>query len=366
MNFRQRIEAVFDGQLPDQMVWFGDLTYWHAAHEQIGDIPERWRGDAGRSRMHRELGIGEYVPGCCAFEMAEGDDVRVENERDGEVLTRRWHTPAGTLTERWRHSPASFSWGHVEFPVKDPADLAAVRAIFSGRIYRPCPDRVAQLDRDLGGNGLPVVAAHPSPMADLYKTWVGIMTLSYMLADAPDEVDATLDVMARAQEPMWRMTADSDCRYVMLCENMTAEGVGGLFDRYYRDFLAERIAPMHERGKKVVCHVDGTLRGLVEKLPAIGVDCLDAVTPKPVGDVGMDEIRELVGPDILILGGLPGAMFAPPFGPADMEQHVLEIISLHKASGTFMFGVADQVPPNGDLELVRLVTRLVAEHGRYS
>jgi len=30
-----------------------------------------------------------------------------------------------------------------------------------------------------------------------------------------------------------------------------------------------------------------------------------------------------------------------------------------------MLGVADQVPPNGNLDLVRLVTRLVAEHGRY-
>lgn len=30
-----------------------------------------------------------------------------------------------------------------------------------------------------------------------------------------------------------------------------------------------------------------------------------------------------------------------------------------------MFGVADQVPPNGDLDLVRLVTRLVEEEGRY-
>ena len=49
---------------------------------------------------------------------------------------------------------------------------------------------------------------------------------------------------------------------------------------------------------------------------------------------------------MLILGGLPGAMFAPPFGPADMERHVLEIIKLHKASGKFMFGLSDQVPPN--------------------
>lgn len=356
---------VFDGRKPDGMVWFGDLGYWHGAHEQIGDLPERWRGAEGRSRMHRELGVGEYIPGCCAFDLLEGDEVKVVENLSGNLRARQWQTPVGNLIERWEYSPISFSWGHTEFPVKEPEDMKVVRFIFSRRRYVACPDKVTKLDRDMGSHGLPVIATHPSPMADLYKTWVGIMTLSYMLADAPDEIDKTIAVMKDAQEPMWQITAESSCRYVMLCENFTAEGMGGLFDRYFRDLLKVKIALLHRSGKKVMCHIDGTLRGLVERLPGIGVDCLDAATPKPVGDVGLHEIRPLVGPDILILGGLPGAMFAPPFKARDMEQHVMEIFRLHKEGGKFMLGVADQVPPNGDLELVRLVSRLVAEHGQY-
>ena len=80
---------------------------------------------------------------------------------------------------------------------------------------------------------------------------------------------------------------------------------------------------------------------------------------------GLNEIRKLTGDEILILGGLPGAMFAPPFTARDMEKHVREIIRMHKASGCFMLGVADQVPPNGDLALVRLVSDLVEEYGKY-
>ncbi|HEY3397412.1 MAG TPA: uroporphyrinogen decarboxylase family protein [Armatimonadota bacterium] len=365
MNERQRIETVFAGGRPDRMVWYGDLGYYHAAHETIGDLPERWAGTAGRSRMHQELGVGEYVPGCCAFAQEEGPEVSVEDTRQDGVLVRRWVTPVGTLTERSEYSPMSYSWGHREYPVKTPADLAIVRFIVSQRRYTPIPETVAQMDRDLAAHGLPVIAVGASPMADLYKHWVGVVQLSYLLADARAEVEETLAVSAAAQEPMWRITAESPCRYVMLTDNMTAEGAGGLFERYYRDFLTEKLAAFHAAGQKVICHVDGTLRGLVERLPGIGVDCLDAVTPKPVGDVGMDEIRDLVGPDILILGGLPGAMFAPPFTPEMIERHVREIIRLHKDSGTFMFGVADQVPPNGNLELVRLVTRLVEEAGYY-
>ncbi|MBN1864427.1 MAG: hypothetical protein JW808_05965 [Victivallales bacterium] len=364
MNIRERIETVFAGGKPDAMVWFGDMTYWHASHEQTGDIPEKWRGSEGRSRMHQELGLGEYVPGCCAFTMKEGDEVRVTSTTDRGIRVREWQTPVGALAERWEYCPDSFSWGHLEFPVKEVHDLEVVRFIFRHRAYQPCHDVVRKLDKDMGTHGLPVVATHPTPMADLYKTWVGIMNLSYMLIDAEDEIRETCQVMNEAQTPMWSITAESPCNYVMLCENFTAESMGGLFDDHFRDILTEKTALLHNHGKKVLCHIDGTLRGLAEKLPEVGIDCLDAVTPAPVGDVPVCELRKLVGPDALILGGLPGAMFAPPFGRDDMEKHVMEIIRCHKDSGKFMFGVADQVPPNGDIELVRLITELVEKHGR--
>ena len=100
MKPRARIETVLSGGTPDAMVWFGDMTYWHDAHATIGDLPDRWQGNAGRSLMHRELGLGEYVPGCCAFRIIEGAQVHCEQEVSGNVRTILLRTPAGTLTER--------------------------------------------------------------------------------------------------------------------------------------------------------------------------------------------------------------------------------------------------------------------------
>ena len=79
----------------------------------------------------------------------------------------------------------------------------------------------------------------------------------------------------------------------------------------------------------------------------------------------MSELRQLVGDDIIICGGLPGAMFAPPFTAKDIEKQVMEIIRCHKKSGKFIVGVADQVPPNGDINFVKLVSELLEEYGRY-
>ena len=365
MTLRQRIEAVFRGERPDKMVWYGDLTYWHGAHAKIGDLPEKWRGVSGRSRMHRDLGIGEYVPGCCAFDAIDGEDVKVTVDEQDGICLKTWETPVGSLVEKWTYSPLSFSWGHQEFPVKKVEDLAVVRYIFSQRRFEGRTGRVRQMDEDLKEHGLPVIATHPSAMSTLYKSWIGLMNLSYMLMDAPEEIDETITSIRRAQEPMWQISADAPCDYVMLCENFTAESMAGLFEKYYRRHLTEKIEVFHQQGKKVMCHIDGTLKGLAEKLPTVGVDCLDAVTPKPVGDVAVSELRDLVGPEAIILGGLPGAMFAPPFTAKDMEAQVRDIIRHHKNTNLFMFGVADQVPPNGDLDLVRLVTQLTATEGKY-
>ena len=365
MTLRERFEAVFRGETPDAMAFFGDLGYWYAAHREIGDLPEPWRGERGIGRLHRDLNAGEYVPGCCAYEPAEGEKVRCEGRTENGVRIVEWHTPVGALQQRQGYSAPSFSWGHTEHAVKTVSDLKVLRYIMENRSARPCPEKVAKVGRDYGDFGVAIIAVPGSPITELNKTWMGVMDMCYLLADEPREVRKTLDAIAESQDRLYAITEASECPYVMICENLSAETMGGYFDEFIGPYLTRRVAGLHARGKKAIIHIDGTLRGVVERIHGTGIDCIDAMTPKPVGDVGVDEIRRLAGGEILILGGLPGAMFAPPFTAKDMERHVREIIRLHKDSGRFLFGVADQVPPNGALRLVKLISDLVEEFGRY-
>lgn len=364
-TLRQRIEAVFRGETPDAMVWFGDLTYWYDAHAKIGDLPEKWQGKRGISFSHRQMNIGEYVPGCCAYESVLSDTVETVTHEENGICTRKWHTPAGSLKAVSEYSPVSFSSGHKEYPVKTVEDLKVLRYIAENTGYSPCPEKVAALDKELGDYGLPVVAISGSPVTELSKTWAGLMNFSYLLADNPAEVEKTLAAIAQSQKEMYRITARSECGYVMVNENLSGEAMGGCFNKYAKDYLTEKAAYLHGHNKKVMLHIDGTLRGVVDKVVETGIDCLDAVTPQPVGDVTLDEIRSLTGDDILILGGIPGAMFSRPFTKEDMEAHVKEIIRIHKNSGKFMIGVADQVPPDGDINLVGFVSELIEEYGTY-
>ena len=95
------------------------------------------------------------------------------------------HTPVGTLRQRQQHSPPSFSWGYIEHAVKTVDDLKVLRYIMEHRQARPCPERVAQIDRDYADFGVPIIAVPGSPITELNKTWMGVMEMCYLLADEP-------------------------------------------------------------------------------------------------------------------------------------------------------------------------------------
>jgi hypothetical protein len=67
------------------------------------------------------------------------------------------------------------------------------------------------------------------------------------------------------------------------------------------------------------------------------------------------ELRELAGPDVVLFGGMPGAMFAPQFPRDQVRRHFDSIVEHHWDHGRFVLGSADQIPPDGDMNLVREV-----------
>ncbi len=366
MTLKERFEAIFSGKIPDKMLWAGDLTYYHASHQEIGDLPLEWHGEAGRDRMHRELNIGEYIPGARAYTVHEGEKVSVELLRNGDEQHRLFHTPLGTLREESVYSRTSFSWGIVKHAVQEISDLKIVRYIMENRSYDATPSAAKKVEADYGDFGIPVLAVPGTPITELNKTWAGVMDLCYMLIDDRAEVEKTLQAIAESQREIWKLTANDPCKYIMICENLSGDTMGGYFDEYMQDYLTENIDIQHGYGKKLMIHIDGALRGALDKIAVTNVDAVDSVTPFPVGDVALADLRSMCGEKMILLGGVPGAMFAPPFDLPTVKKHVLELIRLHKESGKFIIASADQVPPNGDLEIVRMIADIVEEHGGYN
>ena len=369
MTLAERLMAVFRGEQPDFMPWFADLTYWYGAQAYRKTLPERYQGE-GVVQLYRDLRCGchEHALNLPCEISYEGVEVAVRRETDTDLSAERevveWRTPVGTLTQVKQFVPAGCCWGYRQYPVQSPADLRAMRYLFEHQQVKPNYEHQRRQLAMWQDWGVPSSIPPRSPLAQLIVIWMGVTNTIYALADAPEEVEATLEVLAASDDPIYEAICDSPAPLVYFGENITSEVVSPrLFERYYAPYYRRRSAQLHAAGKYIFVHVDGTMRGVLPLMAATGVDCAQSLTPAPVGDVAVSEMRALAGPDLILWGGVPAAFFSPQYPESALREIVMECIRHHLGT-PFILGVCDQVPPDGIIERVRMVSEIVEEHGR--
>lgn len=365
MTQRERLQAVFDGEIADAVPWFTDMTYYRHGQSRAGRLPKKYEGETGLLELHKDLGVGIYLFTPPLVNTNRDPTLFHRTEVDLGNGRRRYtvHTPEGNLTGVVQECPQSSSEANREYPVKTAADLRVVRCWYEGATYEPNYEAVTRCDRTWGAIGYGVPIIRRSPLAALVAEWAGVMNLSYIAADAPDVLEQTIEAMRRCEDELYRLICEAPYPVVELGENLSAEAVSGLWHRYSRDYYRLRTSQLHASGKLVGCHIDGTLGRLLKDIVDAGIDFPESIVPQPVGDLALREIRDAVGPDTILWGGIPGAMFAPPFEPEWVLDFAHECIAVLGERGRFVLAGADQVPPNGDIDLVRRIGELVEEIG---
>jgi len=360
MTMRQRVMAVFDGKVPDVMPWFADLTYWISGQRSKGVFPKEYEGDEGYLKLHKDLGVGVFLYSPSVHYGKRDESLFTStHEKDGELDVCEIHTPAGALRSIRKYCPTSISSAPVEYAVKTPVDLRVLRCLISAEEVFPNYEPFERIDALWGEDGIPVLLPPRTPLARLTVEWAGIENLTFLLADYPEEIEKTIDVIAQKDDEIYEIICRSPALVVEFPDNLTAETTGGFFKRYSVNYYLKRINQLHEAGKIVGVHLDGTMRGLISTIAETGIDYIESITPEPVGDVPVEELRSLVAENTILWGGVPGAMFAPPFTWDELEKHVERIIKCHADTGKFVLATADQVPPNGDIDFVRRISEML-------
>ncbi len=360
MSFRERLLAVLAGEPADVMPWFADLTYWHSAQKLAGALPAEYEGDEGFVKLHTDHHVGYYL-GYAAVWTTTCEGVTVSQETRDHTTITHWRTPVGEISGETRFLPATASSAPTRWPVATVEDLRVVRYIADATQTSPTYERYEYLKRIAGGQGHPTVLPPRSPVSQMLAQWTGATNLAYLSVDAPEELEKTLEALGRAADGAYEAILGCDTPFVELGDNLSGEVVTRLFERYQFDYYVWRVEQMHAAGKKIGTHLDGTVRPILPLLAKTGLDFVESITPKPVGDVAVEELRGLAGPDLILFGGIPGAMLAPPFGAEKIRRQVEAIVEHHWESGKFILGCADQVPPNGDMNLVRFIGELLEE-----
>jgi hypothetical protein len=361
MNYRKCLLDVFRGT-NDKLPWCADLAYWYEAENKKGTISPQYRGDDGWLKLHKDLGITIY------YDYGMGNPYDQKNELlevlvhcNDNVKRTNYKTKMGELYKVECYNYEAFCWAIKEYPVKTEADLRILQYILEGVHYDKNFDRYIEREKKLGEAGLPIVSAPRSPLPALLVDWMGVEVFTYLFVDSPNELLTIIEVIERKNELTMDILCKSPVQLIHFCDNLSAEIIGGYFDRYLREYYKKHVSAFHKNGKYCVTHLDGTMKGLLPKLADTGMDGIEALTPAPVGDIPVSELREQVRNDRTVLwGGLPGAMFSPVYSFDSFKSHLEEVLKIYAKKGRFVLGSADQIPPDADFSRMELVKEMVS------
>lgn len=349
MNPRERLLCVLEGRTPDKVPWYADLVYLYDSLRLKGQLEDRFQGDTGYLEFHRELGAGIYLyaPNLWAHSYSGGVTYREESR--GEVRTSTFNTPIGTLTSVHEYIPISTTWACTKHFVESIDDLRVMLHVFEHSLYSENYAAFRRIDDLWGEYGLPVALApiSVSPLQKLFARWAGVENTMELFMEHEDTFDEVIERIQVSEDPVFEILAASPAAVIEFPENLSSEITGRFFfERYNLDYYRRRIRQLHDAAKIVSIHIDGTLKACLPLLQEAGFDIAEAVTPAPVGDVPIEELRATAGNDIIIWGGLPGALFSSAYSEDLFDAHLAKVLETFPRGSRFVLGVADQVPPD--------------------
>lgn len=366
MNFRERVLAVLRGEKADMVPWLGDMDYYTTAQISQGKRPTDFRERDEYIEWHRQLRCGFYLQGYFPYkEIPEKCDVRewkLGNERYREIST-----PRGTLRECWLWSDITYSEAPIERLLKTPGDLEAYTWLYENMRYEPDYAFAAKRRRQVQEMGVVLCYLPRTPFMRMVAIDAGIENVTMIQADAPKEFAHMFAALSASMDRASEVALASPAEILMMPENLSSEVVGPhFFELFLRDFQSRWSRRIIQAGKFSCIHMDGTLSGLLRQESSVGLTFIEAMTPRPVGDVAVkDWAGYRNGSRTIYWGGIPGSYFTPAVDDDEFDRHVKEVLAVMREDRRMVLGVADQVPPDGLESRVRRVQDLVEKHGVY-
>ncbi len=362
MTERERILNVLNKNKPDRTPWFADLSYLYDSMKARGILENKFIGENGYLEFHKELGAGICFYAPFPWKKVYSDKVCCETKTNGKERITEFVTPAGKISCMESYLPETFSWAITKYFVNSIEDLRTMCYIHENTFYTENfieYSRISELWGEAGiAAAMPVISS--APFQKLITRWAGIENTVSIKYDHEEEFLSILSQIENSELPIFRILCNSPCEYVEFAENLSSEVTGATF---FRDLniphYKMRNDLLHKAGKFTGIHIDGTLRPCLSMLSDCGFDVAEAVTPYPAGDIHLKDLRKEAGNDLIIWGGLPGAMFSPLYCESQFIEHLEEVLQMFSGDSRFVLGVADQVPPDGLISRIKLVREMI-------
>jgi hypothetical protein len=347
--------AIFNGRDPGGVLWQPRLEFWYQVNHKRGTLPEHLR-DASL------LDVYDYCHASVRY-FGNGLRRRYRTVQMHETwlaptrLHRRWETPLGTLDELVGTDEWQLSSHNIEYRVKTADDFRIVEYMRQDEEWYWDQPAFEKEVAHMGRRGIPQYYFRRSPIQGLFIEEMGFEATLYMMHDEPEVIARYVAMETEADNAMYDVICASPVPVVNFGENIDAYmDPPPIWNKHLVPYYRRRAEQLHRAGKSVYIHVDGAMKPLLPYLRDCPWDAIEAATPLPQGDVTVEEIKQGLG-DLILLDGIPALFFLPSFPLSDLVECCQRVVDLFYPR--LVLGISDEIPPDGDIERVRLVGDMV-------
>lgn len=365
MTRRELNLAIFEGTAQG-VLWQPRLGEWINHHMERGTLPARFR-HMNSVEIYDALGCSNRYAmdgGLAGLERsARRDDlVRIEECHPNHTVQRA-RTPLGEICtvyqDIWEEGRRA-NHRIVEFPVKGPEDLRVVTDLVERQQFKADPDAYKKAELALGNRAEPTLFLSGSGFTDLIKHHCGLPETYYLLQDHPAEVEAYLEACDRKDDRLIDAALQLPCRLFNLGDHATNEFTPPPILKKYLMPRWQRMADrLHAAGRFSHSHWDGNSRLILPFLRETHLDAVEALTPGPMGDITLEQIKDAVGDKMVVLDLLPVIDFLANASLNSLLEFTRRVIDMFAPK--LILGISDELSPVGRIEKVEAVSELVNE-----
>ena len=350
------VDAIFKGEDPGGVLWQPRLEFWYAVNKKRDTLPAHLQ-DCTLFELY------DYCLASIRYQNRSSLQVRYSHVTASETWESEkqkritWHTPVGVLTDMTHYDEWNLSAHRTEYRLKNPEDFAVLEYIYKDEQWYWDQQLHEKTHREFALYGPLQFYFRRSPIQNLFISDMGFERTIYTMYDRPDVIQRYLDFAEKADNPMYDVICECPVKILNFGENIDAfMDSPDIWMQYFIPYYRKRLRQLHEAGKFVHIHIDGAMKPLLPYLRECPWDGIEAATPVPQGDVTVEQIKEALG-DIVLLDGIPALFFLPSFPVEDLFDCARKIVKFFYPR--LILGISDEIPPDGDIERVRAVGKLV-------
>lgn len=377
-DFDKEVVSIFEGHESTEILWQPRIEHWFNVNRVIGSLPTNFKGLSlakiyellnaymrlyifpdevygFRPPPYGEGGLQSPIKTC----IDRRDEVVIKRlKEDGKKITTIYSTPRGSLLQVERSDKYGVAWYLTKYPITSVEDFRIMEDVLESINYTFDIGLYLRLKDWLAGQGSIWACSPRSPLAKLIIELMGPERTFKALFRNRKEVEEFMEIIERANFKWIKMIQSTPIKVVTIGDNLDVFLISPrLFEKYCLEYYLQFCEKMHKAGKFVLVHADGRLKGLLPLIRQSGVDGVEAVTFKPVGDVTLEEVHRIFKDELVLVDGLPYNLFLRETCINELKKMTIKVVSAF--SPRLILGVSDELPPDGEIERIKFVSELL-------